>query len=106
MLLWPERLQHVGRRAPPAARTVPHDAGIALQRHQRLAAVRPLRGFADGDVIARLTPGPRVEQGARDIHPFRRVRALVDERRAAPRTEAACAGFRLVTGDGEGALRD
>jgi len=52
-------------------RTPPDHAGKSFQRHQRLAGVRPLLLFLDGDMIERLPAGAAGEKRARDVHHVR-----------------------------------
>src|SRR6185312_527730 len=70
-------------------RALPDHAGIAFQRHQRLAGVGPFLQLLDGKVIERLAARAAREQGTRDVHHVRRAGALVEQRRAAGRAEAA-----------------
>src|SRR5262245_50076992 len=64
-------------------RALPDHAGIALQRHQRLAGPGPFLQLLDGDVVERLPPGAAGEQRAGNVDHVRRARALEDNRRAA-----------------------
>src|SRR3974390_2384428 len=75
--------------APLLLRALPDHAGKTLQRHQRLAGPGPFLQLLDGEVIERLAAGPPREQRARDVDHVRRAGALVEQRRAAGRTEAA-----------------
>src|SRR6202790_1211830 len=77
-------------------RALPDHAGKPLQRHQRLAGIGPFLQLLDRDVIERLAAGAPRKQRARDVDHVRRARALVSERRAAVRAEAAHGLCRLV----------
>ncbi len=66
-----------------------HHAGIAFQRRQRLAAIRPFRRLIQIEMIERLAAGARLEERARDVHHFWSIGAFVEQRRAADGAEAA-----------------
>src|SRR3954469_22813249 len=77
-------------------RALPDHAGKAFQRHQRLAGIGPFLQLLDGNVIERLAAGALPEQRAGDVDHVRAARALVGDRRAAMRAEAARGLGRLV----------
>src|SRR5690349_4880439 len=88
--------RRVRLRALLPARALPDDARIALQRHQPLARIGPVLPLIDADVIDRLAAGAALEQRARNVDHVARARALVKERRAAARAEAALGPGLLV----------
>src|SRR4029453_3781344 len=75
--------------------TLPHHAGEALQRNERLAEIRPVLHLGDGNLIARLPSCAAAEERARYVDHLRRVRPFVDERRSASGAEAPCPPGRL-----------
>src|SRR5664279_2702370 len=77
-------------------RALPDHARKTLQRHQRFAGPGPFLQFLDRDMVERLAAGTPGKQRARDVDHMRRARALVNQRRAAARTEAARGFCRLV----------
>src|ERR1035437_8293285 len=89
-------------------RALPDHAAKALQRHQRLAGIGSLLQLLAGDMVERLPDGTAGEQRARDVHHVRRTRALIEQRRAAPRAKAAhgLCGLVLETRDPGLALGD
>src|ERR1700687_3691218 len=82
-------------------RALPDHAGKALQRHQRLAGVRPFLQLLDRDVVERLPAGAPRKQRARDVHHVRRTRALVNQERVAARAQAAHGLCRFVLEAGD-----
>src|SRR4051812_35031220 len=72
-----------------AVRTVPDDAGVALERDQLFLAKSPVGGLVDGDVIARFAAGAGGEQGAGDVQHGGGMAPLIGQRRAADGAEAA-----------------
>src|SRR5256885_6000048 len=96
-----------GRRAPLSPRTLPHHAGIALQRAERLCAIGPFRRFLQVKMVARLAARAGFENGARDVHPFWCALALIGERGSADGAEASrrARGLVLVAADVFRALR-
>jgi len=52
-------------RAPTRSRTFPDDIGIALERDQRFAYVRPILKLRDRYMVAGLTTGTSGEKSAR-----------------------------------------
>jgi hypothetical protein len=85
-----EKLEVVNvARTPARFRAFPDDTGIALKRDKPVAYVGPILKLLDGHVIAGLAASTANEECARDIDHVRRALALVKQRRAAPRAEAA-----------------
>src|SRR5207245_6140334 len=74
-------------RALPRFRALPDDTGIAGDK--RFARVGPILKLLDGHVVAGLAAGTAGEERPRDIDHMQRALALVEQRRAAPGTEAA-----------------
>src|SRR3954463_14911571 len=70
-------------------RALPDHARKAFQRHQRLAGIGPFLKLLDRDVIERLAAGALLEKSAGDVDHVRPARALIDDRCAAMRAEAA-----------------
>src|SRR5882757_2863516 len=79
----------LGARALPRFRALPDDTGIALEGDKRFARVRPILKLLDGHVVAGLAAGTAGEERPRDIDHVQRALALIEQRRAAPGTEAA-----------------
>src|SRR5262245_23718954 len=46
---------------------LPEHAGIALERHKRLAGIDPVLLLLEGDVIDRLTASAALKEGARNV---------------------------------------
>src|SRR5262249_44960611 len=80
----------------PVSRALPYDARKSFEGNQLLAAIGPVRGILDRDVVARLAAGARLEERPRDVHHLRRVAAHIEERRAAAGAEMAYRRRRLV----------
>lgn len=73
----------------PALGALPDDPGIALERYKGLAHKGPILKLVDRHVISGLAAGAAAEQRPRNVDHVRPALALVEQRRAAPRTEAA-----------------
>jgi hypothetical protein len=76
-------------RAPARFRAFPDDTGIALKGDKPFACVGPILKLLDGHMIAGLAAGTAGEERPRDIDHMRRALAFVEQRRAAPGTEAS-----------------
>src|SRR5215471_9228029 len=76
-------------RAPARFRAFPDDTGITLEGNQPFASIGPILKLGDSHVIAGLAAGTTGEERPRDIDHVRRTLALVEQRRAAPGTEAS-----------------
>ena len=76
-------------RALPRLRALPDDAGIALEGDKRFACVGPILKLLDGHVVAGLATCTAGEERPRDVDHVQRALALIEQRRAAPGTEAA-----------------
>src|SRR5260370_9046530 len=81
-------------RALPRFRAFPDDTRIALEGDKRFARVGPILKLLDGHVVAGLAAGTAGEERPREIDHVQRALALIEQRRAAPGTEAA-GGLRL-----------
>src|SRR5260370_11327178 len=76
-------------RALPRFRALPDDTGIALEGDKRFARVGPILKLLDSHVVAGVAAGTAGEERPRDIDHVQRALALIEQRRAAPGTEAA-----------------
>jgi hypothetical protein len=75
-------------RAPARFRAFPDDTWIGLKGDKPFACVGPILKFLDSYVISGLAAGATGEERPRDVDHMRRALALVEQRRAAPGTEA------------------
>ena len=75
--------------APARFRAFPDDTWIALKGEKPFACVGPILKLLDGYVISRLAAGAAGEERPRDIDHMRGTLALVEQRRAAPGTDAS-----------------
>src|SRR4029077_14708309 len=75
--------------ALPRFRAFPGDTGIALEGDKPFARVGPLLRLFDGHVVAGLAAGTASKERPRDIDHVQGALALIEQRRAAPRTEAS-----------------
>src|SRR5712671_960203 len=76
-------------RALPRFPALPDDTGIALEGDKRFARVGPILKLLDSHVVAGVAAGTAGEERPRDIDHVQRALALIEQRRAAPGTEAA-----------------
>src|SRR6516162_9508310 len=85
-----EKLMAINVAPTPARfRTLPYDTGIARKGDKPVSCVGPILKLIDSHVIARLAASTAGEQRPRNIHHVRRALVLVEQRRAAPGTEAS-----------------
>jgi|SRR5271166_1718264 len=85
-----EELKAIGvARALPRFRALPDDTGIALEGDKGFARVSPILKLLDGHVVAGLAAGTTGEERPRDIDHVQGALALIEQRRAAPGTEAS-----------------
>ena len=75
--------------APARFRAFPDDTWIGLKGDKPFACVSPILKLLDGYVIAWLAAGAAGEKRPRNVDHMRRALALVEQRRAAPGTEAS-----------------
>src|SRR5580704_4173740 len=76
-------------RALARFRAFPDDIRVALEGDKTFAGVGPILKLLDGHVVAGLAAGTAGEERPRDIDHLRRALALIEQRRAAPGTEAS-----------------
>jgi hypothetical protein len=78
------------------SRALPDDTGEPFEGRQWPAGICPILQLSDPGMVERLAARAASEKRPGDIHHVRRAGALIEKRRAAPPTEAACRSRVLI----------